>query len=57
MENLESVPTELLQQALALRIFESIITQQPPDMDFIDAVDVELFSRGSKLGTELADTL
>jgi hypothetical protein len=57
MENLESVPTELLQQALVLRIFESIINQQPPDMDFIDAIDVELFSRGSKLGTELADTL
>lgn len=57
MENLESVPTELLQQALALRFFESLITNTPLDMEFIDAVDVELFSRGSKLGTELADTL
>ena len=57
MENLESVPTELLQQALVLRFFESLITGTPLDMEFIDAVDVELFSRGSELGTELADTL
>jgi hypothetical protein len=58
--NLETVPTDLLMQAKFMRIIDTMFSSTPiskADLDFIDAIDVELFSRGSELGTKLADTL
>lgn len=58
--NLETVPTDLLVEAKFMRIIDNMFSSTPmskADMDFIDAIDVELFSRGSQLGTQLADTL
>ena len=60
MMNFDSVPTDLLIQARFMRIIDCMFSNTPlnnTDMEFIDAVDVELLSRGSEFGTELADTL